>query len=178
MDVLEGQVSEEKYPDLNEQQDIIMEDSRQDNCRDVAEDGEDKMKIHSLRWDIYTRQKQDLIKREFLVSVPHPKGGGRCLDLCEGSHHRGKDQYEAIRLRGFDYKLFEEEQGGGFQEVLDGYLYLKHTIQLWKGDWVKQMEKRIWRFVIRIVLVFMGGRNSQFVFLEGRSYENVLGEFY
>ena len=27
------------------------------------------------------------------------------------------------------------------REVLDGYPYLKHIIQLWPGDWVKQMAK-------------------------------------
>ena len=41
----------------------------------------------------------------------------------------------------FDYKLFEEEDGGGMKEVLDGYTYLRHLIQLWPCDWVKQMEK-------------------------------------
>ena len=27
------------------------------------------------------------------------------------------------------------------REVLDGYPYLKHIIQLWSGGWVNQMEK-------------------------------------
>ena len=52
-----------------------------------------------------------------------------------------KDQYKAIGLHEFDYKLFEEEEGGGTREGLDGYLYLNHLIQLLPGDWLKQMEK-------------------------------------
>ena len=39
------------------------------------------------------------------------------------------------------YSLFEEEKGGGTREGLDGYTYLKHLIQLWPGDCVKQMIK-------------------------------------
>ena len=41
-----------------------------------------------------------------------------------------KEEYKGIGLRGFDYKLFDEEEGGGTREGLDGYLYLKHPIQL------------------------------------------------
>ena len=55
---------------------------------DIAEEGDDKNKIHALRWEVYVKNKEELISREFLVSVPHPKGGGDCLELCEGSYHR------------------------------------------------------------------------------------------
>ena len=41
-----------------------------------------------------------------------------------------KEDYKDIGLRRFDYKLFEEEEGGGTREGLDGYPYLKHIIQL------------------------------------------------
>ena len=51
------------------------------------------------------------------------------------------NQYGAIGIHGFGYKLFEEDKGGGVQEVLYGYPYLKHIIQLWPGDLVDQMEK-------------------------------------
>ena len=61
-----------------------MEDMRDENWRDISEDGEDKSKIHALRQDVYTIDKEELIKRYFLVFVPHPKGGGYCLELCEG----------------------------------------------------------------------------------------------
>ena len=52
-----------------------------------------------------------------------------------------KEDYKSIGIRGFEYKLFEEEEGGGTIEVLDGYHYLKNLIKLWLGDWVKQMKK-------------------------------------
>ena len=41
-----------------------------------------------------------------------------------------KEQYEDIGLRGFYYKLFEEEEGGGTKHRLDGYPYLRHLIHL------------------------------------------------
>ena len=49
VDVLEEKVSEERYPDLNAQEGIRMEDIREDHWRDVAEDGKYKSKIHALR---------------------------------------------------------------------------------------------------------------------------------
>ena len=52
-----------------------------------------------------------------------------------------KEQYKAIGIRGFDYKLFEEEETGETRERLYGYTYLKYIIQLWPGDWVNQMKK-------------------------------------
>ena len=42
-------MSEEIDLDLNEEEDIIMEDSRGGHWRGVAEEGEDKKKIHALR---------------------------------------------------------------------------------------------------------------------------------
>ena len=83
MDMLEEQAPEERYTDLNEEEDIIMKDSRQDNWRmqrEVAEDDQDKRNVHALKWDVHTREKQELIKREFLVFVPHLKGG-KCFGL-------------------------------------------------------------------------------------------------
>ena len=52
-----------------------------------------------------------------------------------------KEDYKEIRLRGFDYSLFEEKKGGGKQEGLDEFPYLKHLIKLGPGVWEKQMEK-------------------------------------
>ena len=52
-----------------------------------------------------------------------------------------KVDYKDIGLSGFDYKFFEEEEGGGTRDGLYGYPYLKHLIQLWPGDWVKQVAK-------------------------------------
>ena len=39
-----------------------------------------------------------------------------------------KEQCVDIGLRGFDNKLFEEEEGGGTREGLDWYPYLKHLM--------------------------------------------------
>ena len=75
------------------------------------------------------------------MSVPHPKGG-TIVWICVKDHIIDeKEDYKEIGLCGFDYKLFEEEEGGGKREGLDGYPYLKHIIQLWRGYWLRQMEK-------------------------------------
>ena len=61
---------------------------------------------------------------------------------CTNNHIIDKnEQYEAIGLCGFDYKLFDKEEGGGTREGLYGYPYLKHLIHLWPGDWEKQTEQ-------------------------------------
>ena len=51
--VLEEQMSEVRNPYLNEEEDIIMEDSREEHWRDIAEDGKDKKNIHALMWEVY-----------------------------------------------------------------------------------------------------------------------------
>ena len=48
---------------------------REEHWRDVAEEGDDKKKICALRWEVYVKYKEELIKKEFLFSVPNPKGG-------------------------------------------------------------------------------------------------------
>ena len=48
---------EEIDPYLNEEEDIIISDSRDEHWRDVAEDGEDKSNIYALRLYVYTKYK-------------------------------------------------------------------------------------------------------------------------
>ena len=50
-------------PDLNEEGGIKMEDSREEHWRDVADDCEDKIKNNYLSWNLYTGEKEGLIKR-------------------------------------------------------------------------------------------------------------------
>ena len=76
-----------------------------------------------------------------MVSVPYPKGG-KIVWTCVKDHViEDKEDYKDIRLRGFDYSLFEKKEGGGKRKGLDGSPYLKHLIKLWPGDWEKHMEK-------------------------------------
>ena len=49
-DMSEDQVSEERDPDLNEDEDIILDAIREDHWRDIYDEGEDKKNIHVLRW--------------------------------------------------------------------------------------------------------------------------------
>ena len=50
MDMLEGKVLKERYPYLNEEENIRIVDSMEEHWKDVAEDDEDRSKIHALRW--------------------------------------------------------------------------------------------------------------------------------
>ena len=68
-----------------------------------------------------------------------------------------------------------DEEYGLFQEVLYGYPYLKHIIQLWPGDLVDQMEKVNEEVVEKNRL---GGRNIQIFLLESKSSGNLLDAFY
>ena len=54
---------EERDPDLNEEEDIRLYEFREDHWKDAAEEGDDKKKICALRWKIYVKDKEDLIKR-------------------------------------------------------------------------------------------------------------------
>ena len=75
------------------------------------------------------------------MSVPHTKGGAIVWTCVKDHIIDEKENHKEIGLHGFDYKLFEEEEGGGNREGIDGYPYLKDLIQLWPGYWVRQMEK-------------------------------------
>ena len=107
MDVLEERVLEERYPYLNEEEYIIMADSREEHQRYFSEYGGDMSKIHALVWYFNTKQKQYLIDREFSVVVQHPKGGNIVCTCVKGNIIEEKEYCLAIGLCGFDYKSFE-----------------------------------------------------------------------
>ena len=75
IDMFEEQVSEKKDLDLNENEDFRMDEIRDKNWRYAAEGGYDKKNFHALMWEVYVKEKEDFIKIDFLVSVPHLKGG-------------------------------------------------------------------------------------------------------
>ena len=56
--MLEDQVTEERDPDLNEEEDIILDEIREEHRRDIAEVGDDKKNIHALRWEVYIKYKE------------------------------------------------------------------------------------------------------------------------
>ena len=98
---------EERALDLNEMEDIRFDKIREDHWRDLAEENNDKKKIHVLIWCVYVKEKEELITRSFSVSVPHPKGG-KIVWTCVKDHViEEKEDYKEIGLCGFDYSLFE-----------------------------------------------------------------------
>ena len=99
---------EERDPDLDDMDDIRFDEIWEDHWRDLAEESNDKKKIHALRWCVYVMEKEELITRSFLVSVPHPKVG-KIVWTCVKDHViEEKEDYKEIGLRGFDYSLFDE----------------------------------------------------------------------
>ena len=62
-DMSEYQVSEESYTDLNEEENIIMDEIRDNHWRGDSEEGCDKKNIHALRWEVYAIDNGYLIKR-------------------------------------------------------------------------------------------------------------------
>ena len=58
------------------------------------------------------------------VLSTYKKRGGGVVWTCVKYHIIDeKEDCKYIALSGFDYKLFEEEGGGGNREVLDRYLF-------------------------------------------------------
>ena len=102
-------MAEERDPDLNEKEDIRFDKIREDHWRYLAEENDDKKNIHALRWELYVKDKEELITRDFSVSVPHPKGGIIVWTCVKDHIIDEKEDYKEIGLCGFDYKLFEEE---------------------------------------------------------------------
>ena len=45
--------------------------------------------------------------------MPHPKGGKIAWTCVKDHVIEKKEDYKDIGLRGFDYSLFEEKEGGG-----------------------------------------------------------------
>ena len=54
--MLEEQVLEEIFPDLEKEEDIRIPDIREEHWRDVYDDNtKDRSKVHALRFDIYMK---------------------------------------------------------------------------------------------------------------------------
>ena len=48
-------MAEERYPDLNEEEDIRLDEIGEKHWRDVAEEDDEKKKIYALRWEVYVK---------------------------------------------------------------------------------------------------------------------------
>ena len=88
-------------------EDIRFDKIQEDHWRDIEEENDDKKNIHALRWNVYVKEKGELITREFLVSVPHPKGEATVWTCVKDQVIYEKEDYKEIGLRGFDNSLFE-----------------------------------------------------------------------
>ena len=74
-DIAEEEVMEEKDPDLQCEENFRVSDDSYEKWKEVEEEDNDEMgKVNYQRLDVQTKEKEDLIKREFLVFIMHPKG--------------------------------------------------------------------------------------------------------
>ena len=97
-----------------------MDEIRDNYWRYFAEESDNNNNFPALRWEIYVREKWELIKRYLSLSVPHPKGSNVVWTCVKYHITNEKEQYKDIGLRGFNYTLFEEEASGRNIEVLYG----------------------------------------------------------
>ena len=76
-------MTEERHPYLEGGEDLRVSDDKEEHRKEIEyNEKEDRAKVHDLRWEVYMKEKKELIKREILVAVPYMKGWGGCLDLC------------------------------------------------------------------------------------------------
>ena len=74
MDMLEGKVMEETEPDLKGEEDFSISNDREEHWKEVEEEeNQDRGKDDDLRWQVYIKYKEELIKKEILDKEPPPK---------------------------------------------------------------------------------------------------------
>ena len=83
---------------------------RKNHWKDVLEENhQDKGKVYPLMWEVYIKDKQELLMRYSSMTFPHLKIGNIVWTSVEDNIINEKEEYKAIRLHGFNYSLFEEE---------------------------------------------------------------------
>ena len=55
-------MAEDRDLELHEEDYIRLDENREEHWRYIAEEGDNKKKIHSLRREVYVKKKEDLIK--------------------------------------------------------------------------------------------------------------------
>ena len=56
-------MSEKRVLDLNEQEDTSMDETRGEHWRNAAEEVDNIKNTHSLRWELYVKEKEYLMKK-------------------------------------------------------------------------------------------------------------------
>ena len=60
-------------------------DDRDKHWKDIVEDSiNGKEEVHTLRWELYTKKKEELLNRGFLGGGSTSEKWEGCLDLCVG----------------------------------------------------------------------------------------------
>ena len=110
MGMLKEQKREERDPDLKVEKYVMCLYERKNHWKDVLEENhQDKGEVYPLMWEVYIKEKQELLMSYFSMAVPHLKIGNIVWTSVEDNIINEKEEYKAIRLHGFNYSLFEEE---------------------------------------------------------------------
>ena len=70
---------------------------------------EDRGGVHVLRLEVYRKDKEELIKRDFLMEVPHPKGAKIDWYRVDDNVIQENEENKEMGICVFDYKLFEKK---------------------------------------------------------------------
>ena len=88
---------------------------------------DEKALIHAKRWDLYLNKKESLVKGKYSVEVDNKKN---VLWGVVGDHVvEEPSDHEDIRLRWFDFNIFDEDEEVVVREECSG-TYLKMLIKL------------------------------------------------
>ena len=75
--MVEKQVMEEIDPDIEGEEYFRNSDDMEEHWKEGEEqDNQERYKVHAQIWEKYTKENKELIKKDFLLAVPHPKRGG------------------------------------------------------------------------------------------------------
>ena len=145
VDSKEEQADVEDDPDEEEMDNVNLDDERERQCRMVFEDnygGVDCAKdlLHAKMWDIYVNEKEKLVKGGYSMEVVSRDKKNILWGVVNGHVVEDPTDHEEIRLRGFDFNIFDEDDKGVVIEGIIEFSYLLILIKLWPGDCIGQLK--------------------------------------
>ena len=118
IDTTENQTEKESDPDNEDTVDVVLDKERENHRRRVVdganEAGEifDKALLHAERWGVYMREKLSLVKGGYSMEVSCSDGKKVVWEVIENPIFKEPKENSEIGLRGFDFNLFDEYEGG------------------------------------------------------------------
>ena len=96
---MEDYLREEGDPELELEEDFIYLDDWENHRKDViVVSNEEKDNVHTMRWEVYMRDKEELKNKHFSVAVPNMKGGNIVWTCFKDNITGEKEEYKEIGL--------------------------------------------------------------------------------